>query len=219
MDSLEKKRPRRKEREKERHRREILDAAEKVFVRKGHYLATVEEIAEEAEFSVGTIYNFFENKEDLYVRVIEKIAHDFFDVFEKKVLSNDDPVETIGALIELRLTLFERHRGFFRVFFETSPASHVDPVKALPKNLAVLYDDYIASVSAIFKHGMKKGLFEKTDPFYLTLCLEGIINAFVAYWARREPTESLETRVEKMKAEFLGRILANPAKTRRKQGK
>jgi AcrR family transcriptional regulator len=196
----------RKERERERHRREILEAAERVFVRKGYYLATVEQIAQEAQFAVGTIYNFFTGKEELYSQVVEKIAQDFMEVFEQQVLTRSDPEEAIGALIELRLTHFDDHRGFFRVFFETSPGSRLDPPRALPPNCVGLYDRYLDAVSGIFERGITDGLFDEMDSFYLTLCLEGIINAFVAYWSRSEPSEPLATRVDKMRNTFLGRL-------------
>lgn len=196
----------RKEREREARRREILEAAEHVFVRKGYHAATVEEIAREAEFAIGTIYNFFRGKEGLYAHVVAKIAQDFMDAFESQVLSKEDPVEAIGALIELRLTHFEDHRGFFRVFFETSPGSRLDPVSALPESCVGLYDRYIETVSGLFRRGVEQGRLDRVDPFYLTLCLEGIINAFVVYWSRREPSEPLATRVKKLKEHFIGRL-------------
>jgi len=196
----------RKERERERHRQEILKAAERVFVRKGYHDATVEEIAQEAEFAVGTIYNFFKGKDDLYARVIEGIAQDFMLQFEAKVLSRVDPEQAIAALIELRLTHFEDHSGFFRVILETTPASRVDPTRAFPEECAVVYDRYVGTVTEIFRRGISQRTFDEADPFYFTLCLEGIINAFVAYWSKREPSEPLPVRVEKMKREFLERI-------------
>ena len=58
----------------------------------------------------------------------------------------------------------------------------------------------------LFARGIAQGTFDEADPLYLTLCLEGIINAFVAYWSRNEPTEPLAVRIAKMKREFLGRI-------------
>ena len=196
----------RREREKQRHRREILGAAERVFVRKGYHLATVEEIAKEAEFSVGTMYNFFESKEELYSRVIEQIAHNFMSDFEKEVLSRREPEDAIAALIKLRLTHFDEHRRFARVVFETTPGSRLDATRALPDNCLGLYDRYIDTVSSVFERGVKNGVFDDLDPFYLTLCLDGIINAFVSYWSRREPSESLATRVEKMTNAFLSRL-------------
>ena len=196
----------RREREREAHRRELLEAGERVFVRNGYHATTVEEIASEADFAVGTVYNFFKGKEDLYIHVIEKIAQNFTEQFEQNVLSIEDPEQAIASLIELRLTHFEDHRGFFRIFFEAAPGSRLDPAGALPVNCAGLYEQYMEAVIEIFRRGVSQRVFDESDPLYLALCLEGVVNAFVAYWSKREPTEPLAVRVEKMKREFLGRI-------------
>jgi len=194
----------RREREREAHRQELLEAAERVFVREGYHGATVEKIAQEAEFAVGTLYNFFEGKDDLYARVIERIVEDFMIQFEEKVLSKEDPEQAIASLIELRLTHYENHQGFFRVLFETVPSSRLDPSRTLPTRISGAYERYLDSVTDIFRRGVSQGVFDETDPLYLTLCLEGIVNAF--YWSKRKSTEPLTVRVEKMKREFLGRI-------------
>lgn len=60
----------RKNREKQQRRGEIIAAACEVFESRGFADATLEEIAEKAEFGKGTIYNYFENKEDLFGAVI-----------------------------------------------------------------------------------------------------------------------------------------------------
>ena len=204
------KKPPRKQRERERHRREILEAAERVFVRKGYHAATTDEIAAEAEFAVGTLYNFFRSKDELYWQVVEGIARDFMDVFERRIMTIQNPQDAIAALIELRLMHFEEHRGFFRIFFEALPGSRLDPARALPVNCLPLYDRYVKSITSVFARGIKDGCFDDIDPLYLTLCLEGIINAFVAYWSRIEPQEPLPVRIEKLTGAFLGRLRVDP---------
>jgi AcrR family transcriptional regulator len=62
--------PTRREREKAAHRSEILQAAVKVFARKGFTAATMEEIAQEAEFSKGAVYLHFASKEELLSTVL-----------------------------------------------------------------------------------------------------------------------------------------------------
>jgi TetR/AcrR family transcriptional regulator len=49
----------RKEREKEHRKEEILDAAQKVFFERGLVTATMDEIAETAELSKGTLYLYY----------------------------------------------------------------------------------------------------------------------------------------------------------------
>lgn len=64
----------RKERERLFRRGEILDAALSLFAKKGFRSTTLDEIAEAAEFGKGTIYNYFDNKEDIYNAIMEKIT-------------------------------------------------------------------------------------------------------------------------------------------------
>jgi AcrR family transcriptional regulator len=59
----------RKEREKQQRRDEIIRAAEKVFFTKGFDNATMDDIAEQAELSKGTLYIYFRSKEDLHMAV------------------------------------------------------------------------------------------------------------------------------------------------------
>jgi len=65
--------PSRREREKAAHRREILDAAIKVFAQKGYHVATLDEIAQEAEFSKAALYQYFSNKEDMLYNILDEL--------------------------------------------------------------------------------------------------------------------------------------------------
>ncbi|MEI8195449.1 MAG: TetR/AcrR family transcriptional regulator, partial [Phycisphaerae bacterium] len=153
----------------------------------------------------GTIYLFFKGKDELYGCVIHRIAQDFIEQFEKKVLTLERAEDALAALIELRLTHFDQHQGFFRLIFGSSPGGGVDPVRYLPSQCLDLHTRYMEAVTKLFRQGIAQGTFDDADPLYLALCLEGIINAFVAYWTRHPPTESLPERIAKLKREFLGR--------------
>jgi AcrR family transcriptional regulator len=74
MSAVEKEdRPRRSRREerKEETRAELIEAAAKVFARRGFHGASVEQIAAEAGFSTGAVYWHFEDKEDLFLALYE----------------------------------------------------------------------------------------------------------------------------------------------------
>ncbi|MFQ6102325.1 MAG: TetR/AcrR family transcriptional regulator [Anaerolineae bacterium] len=66
---------------------QILDAAAKVFAEKGFHRATTKEIADAADVSEGTIYNYFDSKEDLLIGIMGQLA-------EVETL----PEELMGAL-------------------------------------------------------------------------------------------------------------------------
>ncbi len=64
----------RREREKAQHRRDIMDAAIKVFAEKGYHVATLDEVAQEAEFSKGALYLYFSNKEDILFSILNEVS-------------------------------------------------------------------------------------------------------------------------------------------------
>lgn len=80
----------RREREKIAHRREIMEAGIKVFARKGCIPATLEEVAQEAGFSKGGIYLYFESKEDLLYSVVREKSLGYIE-HVKKLLTGERP--------------------------------------------------------------------------------------------------------------------------------
>jgi len=68
----------RRDREKLAHRLDIMDAATRIFAQKGYSNATLEEIAQEAEFSKGTLYLYFSSKEDLLYSIISEKSDEIF---------------------------------------------------------------------------------------------------------------------------------------------
>ncbi|MBN1976983.1 MAG: TetR/AcrR family transcriptional regulator [Anaerolineae bacterium] len=64
----------RRERRAAARRNQILDAAAEVFAEKGFARATTKEIADRADISEGTIYNYFQAKEDLLIDIVGRLA-------------------------------------------------------------------------------------------------------------------------------------------------
>jgi AcrR family transcriptional regulator len=56
----------------ERTRGRIVEAAAKVFARRGYHRATVDEIASEAGFTVGALYSNFAGKEELFLAIADR---------------------------------------------------------------------------------------------------------------------------------------------------
>jgi AcrR family transcriptional regulator len=63
----------RREQEYQRRRQEIMSAARTLFVTKGLRNTTLDEIAEASAFGKGTIYNYFTNKDDLFLAIIHEL--------------------------------------------------------------------------------------------------------------------------------------------------
>jgi AcrR family transcriptional regulator len=107
----------RREREKEQRRAEILDAAQRVFFQKGLQATTMEEIAEEAELSKGTLYLYYKSKEDLYLAVMMRGMGILYKMFEPIVSSSEPTVGKIVRMTEAYYEFFHKHRNYFRMFY------------------------------------------------------------------------------------------------------
>ncbi|MCI0405865.1 MAG: TetR/AcrR family transcriptional regulator, partial [candidate division Zixibacteria bacterium] len=106
----------RKEREKLHRKEEILNAAEKVFFDKGLALATMDEIAEKAELSKGTLYLYYKSKEDLYMAIICRGHEILLKMFREAAATGEPPIKLLQNIGEAYFAFYKRHHDYFRMF-------------------------------------------------------------------------------------------------------
>jgi AcrR family transcriptional regulator len=80
----------RKERERRRRSNDIVEAARRVFETKGFLNTTLQDVAKEAEISVGLIYRYFQSKEDIFASLALKGA-EHFDSRIEEILTRGAP--------------------------------------------------------------------------------------------------------------------------------
>lgn len=86
----------RREREKQGIREEILEAARKLFVTEGYENVTIRKIADQIEYSPGTIYLYFQDKAD----ILAQISEETFSRLERKLaaINRDAAVDPLERL-------------------------------------------------------------------------------------------------------------------------
>ncbi|MEL7833455.1 TetR/AcrR family transcriptional regulator [Fodinibius sp. Rm-B-1B1-1] len=117
----------RKAREKERRRNQILDAAEKVIFSQSLEQATMDEIAEEAELSKGTLYLYFKNKTELYIAITQR-GSDLLNSKFAKVFSgahDHTGLELIRKMGETYLDFVREYPNYFTAFMYYESLSDV----------------------------------------------------------------------------------------------
>lgn len=111
----------RREREKLAHRQEIMDAAMRVFSQKGFFNATIDEIAQEAEFSKGALYLYFSSKEDLLFSIIKDKLQPVGDKMKEIFADTSSFREELHTLFnELAETVFNESDFFSFVVSQRS---------------------------------------------------------------------------------------------------
>lgn len=115
----------RKEREKEHRREEILDAAQRVFFEKGLPAATMDEIADTAELSKGTLYLYYKSKEDLYLGVMMRGMQVLLEMFTEVAKSGESAARMLIRLGDAYVSYFNTHKDYFRMMhFLQTPQFH-----------------------------------------------------------------------------------------------
>ena len=99
-----------------RTRQTILEAASKVFTKDGYVDARMSDVAQAAGLSLGGLYRYFENKEDLFSSVIQDIHEELFGRSRSSTPISEDPE---AALFEANLGYLQHYHdnaGVMRAF-------------------------------------------------------------------------------------------------------
>jgi AcrR family transcriptional regulator len=197
--------PRVREEARALYRKAILDAAEAVFAEKGVHVARVQDIAERAGLSVGAIYNYFEQKEDVLIALLAERVNDLVERFESKP---EDPPGFKDQLIA-RVTRFlgytDEHRAFFQVASEQgllgpgNTSAEALGGKALPHK--VMFEK---AVEALVAEGIAKGHLVG-DPDFLVLHLRHALKS-VSLWRRERSDVSYEAAASMAVDAYLGGV-------------
>lgn len=107
-------------------RAKLLDAAEKVFVERGFHAASVDEVAEEAGYSKGAVYSNFENKDELFLAVLERRVDSRALAIEAEVPTDQsiaDQAEQAGSAF-IEVFLQQSQWSLLLMEFATHAARH-----------------------------------------------------------------------------------------------
>jgi len=169
----------RKEREKLFKRFEILNAAIALFAKNGYEETRLEDIAEQAEFGKGTIYNYFETKEDIYLEIIDRVTNDY----TKKLKEMDKQSQTLFEFVSLvtenliRFVLNDQSAFLMLLRLRTE----INAIEKVRNSKVVKY--YIKTAKEIFgrkiNESIKKKEIKKINPFYFTLMFRNALFPFL----------------------------------------
>jgi len=176
----------RREREKAIHRQEIFNAAIKVFAKKGYHKATLEEIAQEADFSKGAIYIYFSNKEDLLFKIMEHMLE-----FSKKFLQ-----ETLSGQKTFKEELTDLLLGVANLAFNNSNLcellanQHAERFKILSDEaktkLNKIHGDYHKILIERIQKAIDTGEIKEIEPEVIAEVVTGALNSIVSFsWHHR----------------------------------
>jgi TetR/AcrR family transcriptional regulator len=173
----------RREREKLRQRQEMLTTALELFSEKGYHNVSMHEIAQKAEFAIGTLYKFFRNKEDLYKALMLEKFDTFHEALVKSVEEADDEIEKLRNYVRAKGQIGRHNVSVVRLYFAETRGASFSIMAGLDREIRRRYEQILEILAATFKSGIKRRRFVKiADPYSLAVALESLTNAFLFLW-------------------------------------
>ncbi len=134
-------------------RERILEAAVKVFAKKGYFAAKVSEIARKAGVADGTIYLYFRNKEDILVCLFDQVMAEYLARARRDVAAAVGAPDRLLAMAEQHLRGLGENRELAVVFQVELRQS----TKFMERFTASWLQDYFALLTSIIEDGQRDG--------------------------------------------------------------
>jgi TetR/AcrR family fatty acid metabolism transcriptional regulator len=135
----------------------IIDAATKIFAKKGFHQAKISEIAREAKIADGTIYIYFENKDDILISLFEEQMNAVLDNMVKKISEQNNPIKKLEKFALTHLQLIEQKKNLAEIIqVEIRQSS-----KFMKEYKNEKFTQYLDLVGKIIQEGQENGVFKK----------------------------------------------------------
>ena len=161
----------------------ICDAAMRVVARKGLKNVTVQDIADEAGVAKGTVYLYFDSREEVLARTMDDATEKLLEKLATACSGCRGFREILEQRVRTQLQHFEENRDFFRVYLATA-----EPFgeKRLKKHAAYL--TYLAQLERILGEAISRGEIRDANVERLAIAMSSVVRDIVLHRViEREP--------------------------------
>lgn len=183
-------------------RAEIVEAARELFAQKGFEKTTIDEIAKSVGIGKGSVYLEFQNKDDIYLEIIEEFVRNLF-AKRKHLIENSTPPHLLtlkNIVIDNIKDVFEITSTRMRTYVSQFHTNYI-----IKQKLSDLIEENTICVASLLdKAGLNKEIPEGLDHKYLISVLNVILHGFVPpYDFRYLPEYRTDKSVEEIQEELM----------------
>jgi AcrR family transcriptional regulator len=169
----------RKEREKERRRKDIIDTAEKLFFKNGYENITMADIAEKAELARSTLYLYFKNKKEIYLAISFRGTEILNRMFKEYYKKGETGIEKVKMLMNAFYKFYKEYPDYYDVNWSSYKVSLDYDASKIEEIKKIRIEGF-----SLFKKALQEGIEDKSiryniDPVKSNLVLvSSMQNAF-----------------------------------------
>ena len=161
-------------------RERLLDAAVRVFSKKGFYKASMDDIASEAGAAKGTLYYYFKNKSELFKTVVVEGIDFLVEDLKNMVNNSNDSIENIIK------SIIKKNIDFYLEYYELSYIVLNEITNGIDDDVLIEIknskDRYINFIAALLQDGYNEGIIRYSDFNMISAGIIGMINGICKYY-------------------------------------
>ena len=183
----------------------IIQAATKIFARKGFYQSKISEIAGEAQVADGTIYIYFENKDDILISLFEEQMKVVLDNMVSQISREDNPAKKLVKFALTHLELIEQNQNMAEIIqVEVRQSS-----KFMKEYKNEKFAEYLDLIRDIIREGQEKGVFKKeVIPGIAERAFFGALDEMSRFWVLSSRKQyDIRTAAKQISEYFLNGIM------------
>jgi len=189
----------------------IIAAATRVFARKGFYQSKISEIAKEAQVADGTIYIYFENKDDILISLFEEQMQAVLDNMNARIMNLTDPAKKLEEFAWTHLSLIHNNKDMAEIIQVELRQSG----KFMKEYKNEKFTQYLNIIEDIIVEGQNSGLFKKNVvPNVAKRAFFGALDEVSRCWVLSSRRQyDIKTVARQISDYFLDGITACPGST------
>jgi AcrR family transcriptional regulator len=200
----------RREKEKRARWQQIVDAASKVFFKKGYYRTTIEDIENASALTRGAIYYHFKGKEEIYISVLSCGLRMLRDKLRGVSCNSTlSPEELVIRLFEAYCDFSKDHKEYIKILmhYYSGWEKEQDLRQEVVDEINRLISEGLQEIVNVFELGKEEGLFSIENPFLEAILMWSMIDGALRKTTLNPRTAFFGIDYETMKAGLMRNIL------------
>ena len=140
-------------------RAKIIEAASLLFSQKHYHEVMVEDVAKLASLAKGTVYNYFDSKEELYFSIMRQRMEKLISSLRNKIADEKTSIDSLHSFIIHTYMFMMKYQTFFLMYQKESLKAENE----ICSELVVMEKDLKSMLKTIIKKGKVENLFREID--------------------------------------------------------
>ena len=156
--------------------------------------------------AIGTLYAYFQNKDDLYRALMLDLSHRFESGLHEALETPGSEMEKIDRFLDSKSELFEANVKVVRLYIAETRGASFNLKAGLDQEMRDSYERTLGELAAVFAAGIVRGDFREEDPYMLALALDNLTNTAFLTSMRSEARGDSQKNMVTMKRIFFDRV-------------